>query len=271
MKIRACGELPLREPRDRWGPVCLTETVAKTLHHRGATRNLGFPHVAPSCVPPYGCRMLPQNLDAAQVRVLGSLVEKELSTPDHYPLSLNALMNACNQSSNREPVTALDESAVSGAVAALRGLSLVRSFPASGERVPKYQHLLAAADELSRAELAVLCVLMLRGPQTLAEVRSRAARLMPGADPEGVAAALEALIARDPAAAIRLPRRPGQKEARYAHLLCGDVVHQAEEVVGPAPVAYTDRIAALEEVALELRSEMAELRAQFEVFRKEFE
>ena len=271
MKIRACGELPLREPRDRWGPVCLTETVAKTLHHRGATRNLRFPHVAPSCVPPYGCRMLPQNLDAAQVRVLGSLVEKELSTPDHYPLSLNALMNACNQSSNREPVTALDESAVSGAVAALRGLSLVRSFPASGERVPKYQHLLTAADKLSRAELAVLCVLMLRGPQTVAEVRSRGARLMPGDDPEGIAAALEALVARDPAAAIRLPRRPGQKEARYAHLLCGDVVHQAEEVVGPAPVAYTDRIAALEEVALELRSEMAELRAQFEVFRKEFE
>ncbi|MDP1861750.1 MAG: DUF480 domain-containing protein [Gemmatimonadaceae bacterium] len=215
--------------------------------------------------------MLPQNLDAAQVRVLGSLVEKELSTPDHYPLSLNALINACNQSSNREPVTALDESAVSGAVAALRGLSLVRSFPASGERVPKYQHLLTATAELSRAELAVLCVLMLRGPQTLAEVRSRAARLMPGDDPEGVAAALEALVARDPAAAIRLPRRPGQKEARYAHLLAGGVVHEEEDAVGPASVGYTDRIAALEEVARELRGEMTELRAQFEVLRKEFE
>ena len=215
--------------------------------------------------------MLPQNLDAAQVRVLGSLVEKELSTPDHYPLSLNALTSACNQSSNREPVTALDESAVSGAVAALRRLSLVRSFPASGERVPKYQHLLATTDELSRAELAVLCVLMLRGPQTVAEVRSRAARLMPGDDPDGIAAALEWLIARDPAAAIRLPRRPGQKEARYAHLLAGDVVHEEEDAVVPAPVAYTDRIAALEEVALELRSEMTDLRAQFEAFRKQFE
>ena len=215
--------------------------------------------------------MLPQNLDAAQVRVLGSLVEKELSTPDHYPLSLNALTSACNQSSNREPVTALDESAVSGAVAALRRLSLVRSFPASGERVPKYQHLLATTDELSRAELAVLCVLMLRGPQTVAEVRSRAARLMPGDDPDGIAAALEGLIARDPAAAIRLPRRPGQKEARYAHLLAGDVVHEEEDAVVPAPVAYTDRIAALEEVALELRSEMTDLRAQFEAFRKQFE
>jgi len=215
--------------------------------------------------------MLPQNLDAAQVRVLGSLVEKELSTPDHYPLSLNALISACNQSSNREPVTALDESAVSGAVAALRRLSLVRSFPASGERVPKYRHLLATTDELSRAELAVLCVLMLRGPQTVAEVRSRAARLMPGDEIDGLAAALEGLIARDPAAVIRLPRRPGQKEARYAHLLAGDVVHEEEDAVVPAPVAYTDRIAALEQVALELRSEMTDLRAQFEAFRKQFE
>jgi len=215
--------------------------------------------------------MLPQSLGPVEVRVVGSLIEKELSTPDHYPLSLNALISACNQSSNRDPVMTLDGGAVSAAIDVLRRLSLVRSFQASGERVAKYQHLLAESDGLSRAELAVLCVLMLRGPQTLGEVRSRAARLMPGENPEGVEAALEALIALDPAAAAtRLARRPGQKEARYAHLLGGEV-QETRDAAPQTPAASTDRIAALEELVQQLGGEMSELRAQFAAFRKQFE
>ncbi len=219
--------------------------------------------------------MLPQSLGPTEVRVLGSLIEKELSTPDHYPLSLHALTSACNQSTNRHPVTRLDAASVSGAIDVLRRLSLVRSFQGSGERVPKYQHLLAETDELSRAELAVLCVLALRGPQTLAEVRSRAARLLPGDDADGVEASLEALVAREPVpAAIRLDRRPGQKEARFAHLLAGDVVYEEEEQEGAAiraSAAATDRLAALEELTQELRSEVSDLHAQLEAFRKQFE
>lgn len=216
--------------------------------------------------------MLPQDLGPVEVRVLGSLIEKELSTPDHYPLSLNALTAACNQSSNRNPVMKLDESAVSGAIDVLRRLSLVRSFQASGTRVPKYQHLLAEAGDLSRAELAVLCVLALRGPQTLAEVRSRAARLMPSDDPDGIEAALEGLVARAPTPAVaRLARRPGQKEVRYAHLIGGEVSYEAEDAPLPTPIASADRIAALEELTRELRSEIADLRAQLAEFRKQFE
>ncbi len=214
--------------------------------------------------------MLPRSLGPVEVRVVGSLIEKELSTPDHYPLSLNALLSACNQSSNRDPVMTLDGGAVSAAIDVLRRLSLVRSFQGSGERVAKYQHLLAESDGLSRAELAVLCVLMLRGPQTLGEVRSRAARLMPGENPEGVEAALEALIARDPTAAIQLARRPGQKEARYAHLLGGEV-QDARDDAPPNPAASTDRIAALEERVQQLGGEMSELRAQFAAFSQQFE
>jgi uncharacterized protein len=216
--------------------------------------------------------MLPQNLGPVEVRVLGSLIEKELSTPDHYPLSLNALTSACNQSSNRDPVMTLDEGSVSAAIDALRRLSLVRSFQASGTRVPKYQHLLVEAGDLSRAQLAVLCVLALRGPQTLSEVRSRAARLMPGDNPDGIEAALEALVSRTPSPAVtRLPRRPGQKEARYAHLLAGEVSYEVEDAPIPTPATSTDRIGALEELTAELRSEVADLRAQLADFRKQFE
>jgi uncharacterized protein YceH (UPF0502 family) len=215
--------------------------------------------------------MLPQNLGPVEVRILGSLIEKELSTPDHYPLSLNALTSACNQSSNRDPVMALDEIAVSSSIDVLRRLSLVRSFQASGTRVPKYQHLFVEAGDLSRAELAVLCVLALRGPQTLAEVRTRAARLTSGDNPDAIDAALESLIARPTPPVTRLARRPGQKEVRYAHLLAGEVVYEATDVPAPDPAASTDRIAALEELTQELRTEIADLRAQLAAFRKQFE
>ena len=206
--------------------------------------------------------------------MLGSLIEKQLSTPDHYPLSLNALTNACNQSSNRDPIMALDEGDVSAAIDVVRRLNLVRSFQASGTRVPKYQHLLTEAGELSVAELGVLCVLMLRGPQTLAEVRSRAERLVPGG--AGVDEALEALIARDPSpAVVRLPRRPGQKEARYAHLLGGEIPAEADDdgvsTPAPVPAGVGERLAALEELARDLRTEVTDLRAELAAFRRQFE
>lgn len=216
--------------------------------------------------------MLPHDLEPVAIRVLGSLIEKELSTPDHYPLSLNALTSACNQSSNRDPVMTLDEGAVSQAIDGLRRQGLVRSIQAIGSRVQKYQHLLMDAGELTRAELAVLCVLALRGPQTMAEVRSRGARLMPGDDSSGLEAAVEALIAREPEPVVtRLPRRPGQKEVRYAHRLGGDVAYAVDDVP-PAPQAgAVDRIAALEELTRELRNEVADLRAQLAAFRRQLE
>ena len=216
--------------------------------------------------------MLPNNLEPIEVRVIGSLIEKELSTPDHYPLSLNALTSACNQSSNRDPVMSLDESAVSQAIDTLRRRGLVRSIQAIGSRVPKYQHLLAESADLTRAELAVLCVLALRGRQTQAEVRTRAARLMPGDDSTGLDAALEALMTREQPAVARLSRRPGQKEPRYAHLLAGDVAEEMDDVVPvKTATASTDRIAALEERVQELLNEVTDLRTQLASFRKQFE
>ena len=216
--------------------------------------------------------MLPQNLTPAGVRVLGSLIEKELSTPDHYPLSLNALTAACNQTSNRDPVMTLDEGDVSGAINTLRRASLVRSFQSSGSRVAKYSHLLADNAELSRTELAVLCVLALRGPQTLAEVKLRAARLVAEEDHDAIEPAVEAMIARLPTPVVtHLPRRPGQKEIRYAHLLGGVVSYDAEDAPAATRIAPTDRIAALEHSVRELRSEFADLRAELADFRKQFE
>jgi uncharacterized protein YceH (UPF0502 family) len=214
--------------------------------------------------------MIPAKLEPVEVRVIGSLIEKELSTPDHYPLSLNALTSACNQSSNRDPVMSLDEGTISRAIDTLRRHGLVRSIQGIGSRVPKYQHLMA--EFFSRAELAVLCVLMLRGPQTQAEVRARATRLMSGDDPEGLDTALEGLVTRDAEPVVaRLPRRPGQKEARYAHLLAGVVAETADDDHVAAPFPKDDRLAALEELAAELRSEVADLRAQLASFRKQFE
>ena len=221
--------------------------------------------------------MLPRNLDLVEVRVLGALVEKELSTPDHYPLSLNALVSACNQSSNREPVMALANNAVSHAIDMLRRRDLVRSFQGSGERVPKYQHLLATGDDVTRAELAVLCVLMLRGQQTLAEVRTRAARLLPDDDADAIEAALESLIARESEPpVIRLPRRAGQKEMRYAHLLSGTVISDTtmddpeDHSLAPRSTA-DDRIEALETLTQALQGEIAELKNQLALFRQQFE
>jgi uncharacterized protein YceH (UPF0502 family) len=200
--------------------------------------------------------------DAAELRVLGCLIEKQRTTPDAYPLSLNALRLACNQSTNRDPVVDYDEATVREAAQRLsrRGWARLAS---RGGRAVKYRHLLDEALGLDVGEISLLAVLMLRGPQTPGELKQRAERLHPFADLGEVHETLERLIARDLAA--DQGRRPGQKETRYAHTLAdeGDVDAAGPIVAAPAaeePAAEPDRIARLERELAELRSEVAELR-----------
>ncbi|MEP6619692.1 MAG: YceH family protein [bacterium] len=213
-----------------------------------------------------------------EVRVLGALIEKSVTTPDNYPLSLSALTIACNQTSNRDPLMHLEEDAVTIAVVSLRRRNLVRAIQPSGSRVTKYQHLLADALNLDAAELGVLAVLMLRGAQTVGELHTRTARLAEFADLAAVETTLEALISRQPDELVaRLPRRAGQKEVRYAHLLSGDApAADAQSMPAPsellAPSSPADeKIAALEHTVDELRAEFAALRAQFVEFQAQFQ
>jgi uncharacterized protein YceH (UPF0502 family) len=206
-------------------------------------------------------------LDPIAVRVLGSLIEKELVTPDNYPLSLNALVAACNQTSNRDPVLTLDDRTVLRSLDELRRRSLARGMHGSDSRVTKYQHLVREALSLNDAELAVMCVLMLRGPQTTGEIKARTARLFEFKDLAQVEATLEALIVRLPASHVaRLPRRPGQKDARYMHLLSGDAPPEA-----PPDAPEPDRLEAIESAVNALRAEVVDLRAQLEEFRRQFQ
>ena len=157
------------------------------------------------------------SLDADEVRVLGSLLEKEITTPEYYPLSLNALLNACNQKSNRDPVVHFDEDTIERLLSVLRDKGWSLNITGAGSRVPKYGHRLAEKLNLGRRELAVLCELMLRGPQTLGELRTRAERMHPFDD----LAEVESVLDRMPELVTKLPRRLGEKEARYSHLLSG--------------------------------------------------
>lgn len=213
-------------------------------------------------------------LTDVEVRILGSLVEKETTTPDNYPLSLNALVNACNQSSNRDPVMALEEDAVRWAINNLRQQSLVRAIQRSDSRVMKYQHLMTETMNLEGPALAVMCVLMLRGAQTVGEIRGRTGRLAEFASVLHVEETLSGLVARE--LVVELPRRAGQKEVRYAHLLSGPLsaaVMSDERVAsGTSAKASVDdeRVAALEGTVDELRRELAELRARFEEFQRQF-
>lgn len=223
--------------------------------------------------------MLIPPLTDVEVRVLGSLLEKEVSTPDNYPLSLNALLAACNQATSREPVMRLDEGAVIPATVALRRRGLLRQIQPAGSRVTKFEHLLADELVLGGRELAVLGVLMLRGPQTVGELFARSARLEPFADPADLEGVLERLIARVPEPLVaRLSRRPGQKEVRFAHLLGGDgavagaAPSEEERGVSPGADAEDDgRIGALERTVEALRTEVAELRAEVAALRGELE
>ena len=210
-------------------------------------------------------------LDTIAVRILGALIEKEITTPDNYPLSLNALVAACNQTSAREPVMNLDEATVSRAVNELRQRSAVRAVQQSGSRVLRFRHLMVEGLNLDAPELAVMSVLMLRGPQTPGEIKGRSNRLFDFPDLERVESTLESLISRQTPLVVRLPRRPGQKDSRYAHLLSGDVPVDLSELATTSVVAEGGRIEALEQAVNTLRAELVDLRAQLDEFRKQFQ
>ncbi len=214
-------------------------------------------------------------LNEVECRVLGSLVEKEITTPEYYPLSLNALINACNQKSNRDPVMNLDDAAVRQALHSLEHQSLVRSVSPADSRVTKYEHRLQEVFNFYRHEIAILCLLLLRGPQTPGELRSRSERMHNFDDLAAVQSSLQHLMKREPPLAKPLPRQPGTKETRYAHLLSGDVAftepeRRAQPDAGVGSVDG-DRVTKLEEEIAALKNEIADLKQQFALFRKQFE
>jgi hypothetical protein len=207
-------------------------------------------------------------LDAPEARVLGALLEKEIATPEYYPLSLNALVNACNQKSNREPVVSYDEDTVEAALSGLRAKGLAVRI--TGEsRVAKHGQRFTETLNLGRREAALICLLLLRGPQTVGELRGRSDRLYSFDDLEAVESTLQRL--GEAGMVKKLPRIPGMRESRYAHLLCGDVAVEdgAPETAAARGLAsddhaVADRIAALEQ-------ELAQLRREFDDFRGRFE
>jgi uncharacterized protein len=214
-------------------------------------------------------------LTEVETRVLGSLIEKDITTPDYYPLSLNALVNACNQKNNRDPVMTLDESSVRDALASLQEKRLAG--PASGmdSRVTKFEHRLQEIFNFDRREVAVICVLLLRGAQTPGELRGRAERMYRFEALDDVVSTLDRLAQREPSLVRVLPRQPGTKESRYMHLFAGepaasDIAHAAE-VSTPSGNSTGDRLSRLEDDVARLREELSEMQQQLAVFRKQFE
>jgi uncharacterized protein len=197
-----------------------------------------------------------KELSPVAARVLGSLVEKEITTPEYYPLSLNALANACNQKNNRDPVTSLDEDQIRQALHALEDEGLAGAVRGSESRVAKYEHHIQEVFNFTRGETAVMCVLLLRGPQTPGELRGRTERMHRFEELSDVQSTLQRLMQREPPLVTVLPRQPGTKEARYAHLLSGEVADAVPGVVEPE--------GGLEAEVAALRQEVAELRAQVE-------
>ena len=207
-------------------------------------------------------------LNEVESRVLGSLIEKELTTPDYYPLSLNALVNACNQKSNRDPFMNLDEDAVREALRSLNQKELAGPADNMESRVKKYEHRLQEAFNFTRHEIAILCELLLRGPQTPGELRNRADRMHRFDDLGIVQSTLQRLMKREPPLVKVLPRQPGTKEARYAHLLSGDVEAWYREPE-PGPIVISG--SSMGEQIARLEREVADLKQQFADFRKQFE
>ncbi len=214
-------------------------------------------------------------LNEVEARVLGSLIEKDLTTPDYYPLSLNALVNACNQKSSREPVMNLDEDAVRLALHNLGNKRLAGPTSSADSRVAKYEHRMQEVFNFSRAETAVLCVLLLRGAQTPGELRGRTERMHRFEELEEVQSTLQRLMQREPPLVKMLRRQPGTKEARYMHLFSGDVEtwEPADEPRSSAPPssAENERVAHLEEEIAMLKKDIVEMKEQFAKFRKQFE
>lgn len=209
-------------------------------------------------------------LDAREVRVLGCLVEKELSTPDYYPMTLNSLATACNQKTNREPVVEYGDSDVREALDGLQRKRLVGNASSTHGRAAKYRHALAEAMNLSEKQRSVLASLMLRGPETVGELRGRTTRLHEFDSLEDVEAVLDELAQRDPPLVTQLPRRPGQKEARYAHLFAGEPEIEIEPRTG-ATEGLASRVDELEEKVELLRTHLDEYIDAFETFRRQFE
>jgi hypothetical protein len=227
-------------------------------------------------------------LNPAQARVLGALVEKDITTPEYYPLSLNALVNACNQKSNREPVMTLDEDAVRDALAGLQEYRLAGPASGADSRVQKYEHRMQEVFNFDRRETAVLAVLLLRGPQTPGELRGRTERMYRFDTLDDVQAALQKLMQRNPPLTAILPRQPGSRESRYAHLLSGPVQDGAtaghtqssertqsfatDDHLGTEVASHLeDQIATLRQEVTTLHQEINELKSQFATFRKQFE
>ena len=213
-------------------------------------------------------------LSAVEARVLGCLIEKELTTPEYYPLSLNALTNACNQKSNRDPLMALTDEDVTRALGRLRFKQLA-VVSGEGGRVAKYRHLLAENKGMVPAELSIICELLVRGPQTVGELRTRCERMHPFADLASVESCIQELIDRDPPLVVKLPRQVGRKEARNAHLFCGVPVVSDELDAAAAPLRVTsdehERLEKLEQEVSDLRGEVEALRQLMGEFKAQFE
>jgi len=212
-------------------------------------------------------------LTETEVRVLGSLVEKQLTTPEYYPMTLNALVAACNQKSNRDPVVSFDESTVTATLDSLRDKNLVYTFHGSTSRVVKYKHMLPNVYELDPAETAVIDVLMLRGPQTVGEIRGRTDRLFDFSGLPEVQETLDKLARRDEPLVVRLERQIGQKDARYAHLLSGEIDVSTLPVQRErlATASSNDQVEQLQSELDAIKDEIAQLKEEFAKFRQQFE
>ena len=214
-------------------------------------------------------------LTEIETRVLGSLIEKDITTPDYYPLSLNALVNACNQKNNRDPVMTLDEAAVRDALATLQEKRMAGPVSGADSRVTKFEHRLQEIFNFDRREIAIVCVLLLRGPQTPGELRSRTDRMYRFEALDDIVSTLDRLAQRQPSLARVLPRQPGTKESRYTHLFSGEPP-EADVARAPSP-AYaasgpsSDRLKTLEEEVARLRQDLSEVQQQLAAFRKQFE
>ena len=216
-------------------------------------------------------------LSDAEPRILGTLIEKSVTTPDYYPMTLNALTNGCNQKSNRDPVVAFTEETVVRGLDSLRQKKLTSTVSEAGSRVPKYSQDFGAFFHLSNDQVAVMCVLMLRGPQTAGEINGRCGRLHAFGSREQAEETLDGLVERGYPLAVKLPRQTGRKERRYAHLLSGDIAIEESEMEPPLEAAtlhvreQDDRQAELADEVRQLRDELDALKAQFATFRREFD
>lgn len=219
---------------------------------------------------------MPLSLTEIECRVLGSLIEKDITTPDYYPLSLNALVNACNQKNNREPVMTLDEAVVRQALATLQEKRIAGPATGADSRVPKFEHRLQEIFNFDRREIAVICVLLLRGAQTPGELRGRSDRMYHFEALDDVVSTLDRLAQRDPQLVRVLPRQPGTKESRYMHLFSGEPAEGIALVPSPAPESPnaqtgTDRFARLEDEVARLRQALTDVQQQLAEFRRQFE